>query len=209
MALATLGGIPMRIDPNSIGWSFQMKIAEHSTVGGKVIQVFGTDLGDMTISGVLGFGDRSKGDTAGWEDMERFRARVQGWADNATRQLHPAPVRFLYPSKKWDFNVYVKAFGGVGGGPIEHSNVNYNPAFTLTLFVAEDATGVVVKGIQDRYISRLMSGIGWKQTKYNGPTQQQVDQTLAPYHGSVADYIHQQFLDAVNPNNTTGAMGGG
>lgn len=180
MALATLGGYPLPVDPDSVAWTFRMKTAEMVTFGGKVIQVYGTDLGDMSVAGSFGKG--------GWEARDRFTARVQAWALSDANSLHPTPLRFTMPSKGWDFRVHVKAYTA-DGGEFEHSNENFNPRWGLVLFIVEDSTRKVAKGVQDLYISRLMNGIGWKQTQYNGPDQQAVDKLLSPHGGSVAEYL--------------------
>lgn len=205
MGIAMLGGIPLPIDPSSVSWDFAMKIAEHQTLGGKVIQVFGTDLGDMTVSGTFGNGIRAKGDTAGWEAQERFRLQVVSWTQKDIATHAPIPLRFLYPPKRWDFQVHVKAFSD-GSGRIEQAADIFNPGYSLTLFIVEDSTRKVVKGIRDLYLSRLMNGVGWKQTKYNGPDQKDVDAKLAAYGGDAGAYLKAQYFaaSAAGATNTTG-----
>lgn len=167
---ATLGGVPFRINPNSVKWTFQMKVSQIETVGGRVVQIFGTELGDMQVSGVFGNGDKSKGDTEGWQDQVRFAERVKAWTEAA--QNNGKPLRFVYAPKKWDFHVFIKAYTNPEGRTVNHDVTTFNPKWTLTLFIVEDRTGVVTKGIQDVYIQRLFDGIGWKQTAYNGPLQE-------------------------------------
>jgi hypothetical protein len=180
MALATLGGVALPVDPETVAWTFKMKTAQIITVGGKVIQVYGTDLGDMSVSGSFGVG--------GWSARDRFTAQVNKWVTADTTTLHPKPLRFFMPSKGWDFRVFVKAYTAEGG-EFEHSNENFAPRYGLLLFIVEDATMKVVKGIKDAYISRLMNGIGWKQSEYNGPTQDEVDAKLSPYGGDFSKYL--------------------
>lgn len=176
MGLAVLGDLPMRIDPLSVKWDFRMSVRDRKTLDGKVVQVLGTTLGDMTVTGVFGFGDRSKGDEAGWEEQERWRQAVKTLTRTTSLDRTPDPIRFLYPPKKWDFHVYVTRVNE----PVRHANEVFNPTWGLTLFIVRDNTNVVVKGIRDLYIQRLMAGIGWKQTSYNGPlTQEDVDTFLS------------------------------
>jgi hypothetical protein len=192
MGLATLGGIPLVVDPDSVARSFKMKTAQHDTLGGKVIQVFGTSLGDMTVSGSFGVG--------GWQERDQFTAQIKKWIQADIDRARSQPLRFSYPSRAWNFLVHVKAYSGTSG-EFTHSDREINPTWTLVLFIVEDSTGKVVKGIQDLYISRLMDGIGWKQTPYNGPNQAQVDKLLAPYGGSVVKYL----ADGANPTGQVGA----
>lgn len=190
----------MHVDPDSVRWTFDMKVSEHKTLGGKVIQVFGTELGDMVVSGKFGRPSTKKGENAAWEAQDRFITQVLAWVDVDAETLNSKPLRFLYPSKKWDFKVYIKGFRSEQGS-FEHNIDNINPGWVMTLFIQEDSTGVVVKGIKDMYLSRLMNGVGWKQTKYNGPSQDLVEQRLFPFGGSVYDYLADPIV------NPTGQMG--
>jgi transglycosylase-like protein with SLT domain len=206
MGQATLGGVPFRIDPDSVAWSFAMKVSRRKTVGGDVVQVYGTELGDMTVTGVFGYGDRSRGDQNGWEDQERFRRQVEAWVDGSVDTAGARPLRFLYPPRRWDFQVLVRGYTGAGGSgaAIEHANETFNPRWTLALFVVEDSTRRVIAGIKDLYVSRLMNGVGWKQSSYNGPlTQADVDQVLAPYGGDLRGYLVEQFNQAAGVPDRT------
>jgi hypothetical protein len=200
--------VPFRIDPDSVAWSFAMKVSRRKTVGGDVVQVYGTELGDMTVSGVFGFGDRSRGDQNGWEDQERFRRRVEAWVDDSIATAGARPLRFLYSPRRWDFQVLVRGLASAAGPAVMHANEEFNPRWTLTLFVVEDSTRRVVAGIKDLYITRLMSGVGWKQSAYNGPmTQAEVDKTLAPYGGDLRSYLIEQFNQAAGVPDRTDTTG--
>lgn len=210
MGLASLGGIPFRIDPNSVTWDFQMKVVDKPMLGGKVIQVIGTRLGDMTLTGAFGFGDRAKKDTAGWEEQDRFRDQVKKWAKDMAADRRATPIRFLYAPKKWDFLVHVKAFSNPEGeNGVVHAPEVFNPKWQLTLFVVQDRSGVVVKGIRDLYIQRLMEGVGWKQTEYNGPTEAEVSELLSPFGGDFRAYMKDQFAKAVQGTLADSATGPG
>lgn len=212
MGFASLGGLSFRIDPDSVSWSFAMKVSRRKTVGGDVVQVYGTELGDMTVSGVFGSGDRSRGDQSGWEDQERFRRRVEAWVDDSIATAGARPLRFLYAPRRWDFQVLVRGLTSADGPAVMHANAEFNPQWTLTLFVVEDSTRRVVAGIKDLYVARLMNGVGWKQSAYNGPmTQAEVDKTLAPYGGDLRAYLIEQFNQAAGvPDraDTTGTTPG-
>jgi hypothetical protein len=210
MGVATLDGIPFRIDPDEVTWPFKMKVVDHKTLGGKVIQVLGTVFGDMAVTGVFGHGDPAQGDTSGWEEQERFRVRLKTFTREVAADREPTPIRFRYPPRDWDFQVYVKALSD----PIVLDNETINPRYTLTLFVVTDNSGAVERGIQDLYVSRLMQGIGWKQTSYNGPSQDEVDALLTS--AGAADpiaYVRAQFAAAAagqndNPQTPTASDGG-
>lgn len=197
MGVASLGGRSFRIDPTSVAWTFKAKTAVRQTVGGSVVQLLGTDLGDMTVSGVFGNGDRARGDREGWQEQERFRAQVEAWIDQHVA-TSGRPIRFLYAPKRWDFQVLVRGYtSGDGGEAVQHDAGTFNPTWTLVLAIVQDSTRRVVAGVRDLYIARLMSGVGWKQSSYNGPmTQTEVEATLAPYGGDINAYLAQQFNQA-------------
>lgn len=194
MGLASLGGLAFTIDPTSVNWDYQMKTAQQRTLGGSVIQVYGVTLGDMTVSGVFGAGNAARGDTAGWQAQERFRKQVQTWTEQAIANSGATPLRFLFPAFKWDFRVFVKGFTSPDGDSVHHNNEIINPRWTLTLFVVADQTGVVTKGIKDAYLSRLMTGVGWKQTQFNGPGSGDVLKLLGGQ--SVQSYVESQLTKA-------------
>lgn len=189
--LATLGGIPLWTNPDEVRWNFTMRTVDRSTMGGKVIQVLGTTLSDLTIKGAFGKGDPRYDGGEGWRSQLRFREQVRAWADQAINQHSPKPIVFTYAPRNWRFNVFVKSVSRVS-----LTEEEINPKWELVLFPLEEGTRDVVRGIKDLYIKRLMNGVGWKQTDYNGPTQREVDDLLAPAQGSVHEYLEQQTEQA-------------
>jgi hypothetical protein len=179
----SLGGLPLRVNPHEVRWNFKMKVADTPTMGGKVIQILGTTLSDLTVSGKFGRGLRDKGDLEGWESELRFRDQVKKWAQQAEESEKPKPLRFTY-------------------SPTSHTVENINPEWQLTLFPVDDGAMRVVDGVKDLYIARLMDGVGWKQSEYNGPTQAEVDQTLDPFGGSVPDYYRDRISKVFTSGNT-------
>lgn len=189
VAQMTLGGLPMRTKPTEVRWNFKMKTVETRTMGGKVIQVLGTTLGDLTVRGAFGTGNRAKGDTEGWQQQHRFRRLVESWTSVQETRGHPKSLRFTYAPRKWDFEVYIKSFA-----PVHMDVREINPLWELVLFPVDEGSRKIVEAVKDLYIKRLMNGVGWKQSAYNGPTQAEVDATLGGR--SVLEYLSQGFQDA-------------
>lgn len=198
MAQARLGNYTFLVDPSSVRWDYRVRMSEQHTIGGRVIQVFGTDLGDMVVTGTLGRGDTSKGDTEAWEAMERFLDKIEDLAEQSAQSQGKVVHRFSVPNKGWAFDVYIKSVS-----PVTYSNEAISPQFTLTLFIVEDITGKVTKGITDKYLERLTKGIGWSQSEYNGPTEKEVEEMLAPHGGSPGKAYKQAIVDTF-----TSALGG-
>lgn len=202
MVLATLGGVPLRTNPTDIRWNFTMKTASQRTMGGRVVQILGTTLSDLTVTGTFGSGRRDLGDTEGWQNQVRFRKQVERWAKQTAAAKNPQPLRFTYSPRRWDFQVYVRSFSDV-----HMANDEINPQWQLVLFPLDDGISDVIRGIKDLYLKRLADGVNWKQSSYNGPTQAEVDSTLAPYGGSVQGAVGSMFGDVFE--NGSSAVGGG
>lgn len=169
MGLATLGDHTFRIDPTSVSWKYAVKSRDFNTVGGKVVQIFGARIEDMTVTGSFGVG--------GWQEQAAFLEKMKtvGTAQ-VTSGLNgntpSPPLHFRYPPKGWDFLVYLTKFTDPRGPSSVHlEDTNFAPKWSLTLFVVEDNTGLQQVAM-DSFISRLADGLGWKQTSYNGPLTQ-------------------------------------
>jgi hypothetical protein len=185
----SLGGVPLRANPNEVRWDFKMKTSATLGMGGRVVQVLGTRLGDIVVKGEFGMGRADLGEREGWEAEQRMRHQVNTWAERVRKSQNKILLRFTYSPRNWDFQVFVKSMN-----PIEHTVQEINPAWQLTLMPI-DAVGLEVqRGVRDMYLRRLMDGIGWKQTEYNGPNQAQVDETLGDL--TVQQYVAQQAGEA-------------
>lgn len=186
MGLATFDGVPFRLDPTSASWDFSIKTNVINTVGGRVVQVIGVDLGDMTVVGTFGVG--------GWREQAAFLDRMKQIGERQVNNPTAPPMRFLYPPKGWDFLVYLRAYTqptSPMGSSVYVANEEIAPQWALTLFMVEDNTGLK-QVAQDSYIARIAAGLGWQQTKYNGPlTTQEVESTLGGL--SITDYLAKQF----------------
>lgn len=181
----TFAGVPMRVNPNEMRWNFSMKTADQAAVGGKVVQILGTKISDLTLKGQFS-PDKKEGDTETWQQAERFRQSMKEIAKAAAEDSSAAPVRLVYPPRNWDFEVYIKKIS-----PSDMSvGTQFALSWELTLFPSGGDAAKVVRGIKDLYIKRLMDGIGWKQTAYNGPmTQELVDEALGGL--SAREYVEQ------------------
>lgn len=164
MAGAMLGDYSFRLDPEDISWTFGVKTKVTYTIGGKVVQVFGTQLGPMTLSGSFGVG--------GFDAQEKFIAKMAALAEEQGKGLNE-PHRFLFPFRGWDFKVYIRNVSTPDGAMSMHASPDVvNPRWSLTLHVVEE-NGGLKKVATDAYIKRLSEGIGWHPSAYNGPADYQ------------------------------------
>jgi hypothetical protein len=201
---ASLGGLNFRINPSQVSWSYDANVAVTPTVGGRVVQVHGVTLGDMTIRGL--FGQDRAANRESWQLAEDFATSVGKLVDRQSARptmaqltgtdptpMHPT-LRFLYndensptrrglPVHDWDFNVYIKSLRDVDG----------QSTITLT------------EVAQNAFIDRLSKGLGWKRGPYNGLM---TAADLASYmQGKGAADIHSYVLQNYQ-NSVTGKIPG-
>lgn len=200
MNTAQLGNVTFRINPSQVFFSYDMDTKVIPTIGGRVVQVYGCTLGDMTIQGL--FGQDRAGRRESWQLAEDFQrgiaeiviaqstppsaAQLQG---TDTTPMH-RPTRFVFnddtperrkaglPVHNWDLMVYVKSLKDIKSGyTITHQTGKFSYAYQLTLFIVEDNTGTLLNRINDDFVTSLADGIGWAQTAFNGPLTQNDVQT--------------------------------
>lgn len=203
MGVATLGfaggpKLAFRIDPNDISWNFKINTSVVDTLGGRVVQVLGATLSDVTIRGsygenhYAGKGARGSEDHPGasWRMAEVFVSKIREMQKHqaeyallsTVRRKTAAPAVFHYPPKGWRFACYIKDIADPDGGNVTHRTGKFSYEYVITLFVEQDSAGSLVKagssgGVIDSkrqqaiesYIARISDGIGWHISQFNGP----------------------------------------
>ena len=235
---ASIDGWTFTIDPTSVQLPMRAKMQKFRTVGGFVVQVYGTTWGDLTISGQFGGVHGSFG-TGGWELQERFLGKmmqiaqdqaIQRQARSGTGQnFSPAqPFLFRYPLLGWEFYCYLKGYTSPDGPMAVHlENTNINPKWTLTLFIVTDNNNSL-KIAKGAYLQRLAPGLGvmWdsapNQEKYTGYSDDKYNSPLGSEDvqnyvnsptglGSVADVVPatpSNFSGPTTQPDGTGTTGG-
>jgi hypothetical protein len=213
---ATIDGWQFRIDPSSVQLPIRAKVQKYRTIGGFVVQVYGTTWGDLTLTGQ--FGDVGQG--GGWPGQVAFMNKMVQVAGDQAMQRQPQfpgqnfspaqPFRFNWPLLGWDFMCYLKSYTSDDGDFAVHmENTNINPKWTLTLFVVTDNNGKIGELTQSAYLQRLAPGLGvmWDSTteQYQG---YQMDQYNAPLTGTdLQTYINNPVKggssDVVSPATST------
>jgi hypothetical protein len=200
MALASLGyaggpQITFRINPTSIDWGFDIHTTAVPTIGGRVVQITGATLRDISVIGYVGE-DRKAGrsrdnnpDHAGasWRLHEAFIKKCREIMEFQSRdsrtpgKMH-APAVFNYPPHGWRWSVYLTEVSDIDGqASIEHRSGKYSYGYQLKLFIVQQGSDSLVTAGTSKssvdaaqeqaiasYIARISEGIGWRQTEYNG-----------------------------------------
>ena len=189
--VATLGfeggpQVVFRLNPSDVAWNFEVNTNVAETVGGRVVQVLGANLSDMTIKGSFGE-PRGKTHTTPKVLAENFLVKMKEMAEfqskGSTRHggMH-RPAVFSFPTRGWKFRVYIKDLTDPdGGGSITHRTGKYAYDYVLTLFIDSDmsdtskilgdSNGVLSNqknAAISSYINRITDGIGWTFSEFNG-----------------------------------------
>jgi hypothetical protein len=190
MGTATLGypggpSVAFRIDPDLIDWTWSVQSNVVETIGGRVIQILGARLEDLTVQGSLGEDSTT---TAGqsWELAQAFLTTVTAImeaqsADSNTQALMHPPAVFTYPPKGWRWNVYVKSLMDPdGNNSLIMSPGKSSQRYVLTLFIVQESSALVPAGTVDgalaqqssqavaAFMARISDGVGWTANKYTG-----------------------------------------
>jgi hypothetical protein len=191
MGHATLGfaggpSIAFRLDPEDIEWDFQIITNVIETVGGRVVQIIGSYLNNLTITGSLGE-DHSTPRGESWRQAEAFLKLVgnlmnyQSRDSNQQDKMMP-PAIFSYPPKGWRFQCYIDSLtDATGSSSLIMTPGTINQRYILSLFIVQDATeGLVVAGTSNgvlnkkaeeaiaAYMARISAGVGWHFSVYTG-----------------------------------------
>lgn len=171
MGIANLNGVQFRIDPDAISYDYSVDYTVIDTLGGRVIQVLGATIGDITIQGH--FGQDHKNSRVSWQLAESFGTQIRSLMD---QQVLPPksgqsgsthqPLRFTYldGTHNWDMKVLIKGYQDSDGeGSIEHRSGKFSYGYKLTLFLVEDSTLSLSRVQSDAFISRISKGLGWKE----------------------------------------------
>lgn len=192
MGYASLGfsggpSVNFRIDPTSVEWNFTVNTTVIDTVAGRVVQVLGATLSDVSISGSYGQDVRKGKDGESWKLAEAFSNAIRKIQEHQSRdarehRMMHQPATFVYSPRGWRFGVYVKDLSDATmDGSVGHRSGKFSYDYRLTLFIvdprSDDLTlagminGDLSKARQraiDEYIARISEGIGWHFSQYNG-----------------------------------------
>lgn len=175
-----------RIDPELIEWDFQVITNVIETVGGRVIQILGSYLNNLTVQGSLGQ-DHRYANGVSWRQAEAFLQLItqmmefQSRDSNQQNKMSP-PAIFTYPPRGYRFQVYIDSLTDAdGSNSIIMRPGKFNQRYVLSLFIVQDASEGLVQagtsnGVLNRkaeqaiaaYMARISAGVGWQFSVYTG-----------------------------------------
>lgn len=160
-------------------WNFKINTTVIPTVAGRVVQVLGATLSDLTVTGKYGQNVKAGPDGKSWRQAEAFANKIQeiqAFQSRDSREfgkMH-VPAVFNYAPMNWRFQVYVKSLADSRGGSVTHVTGRFSYDYILTLFIVDSISDdlEILKGEKaaavDKYIARISDGIGWHFSQFNG-----------------------------------------
>jgi hypothetical protein len=160
MGEATFGGWAFRVDPDGIQYGYKPKINSKANIGGKVVQVFGVSISDITLSGSFGIGGRA--------EQERFLAQMLDVARSQADNPSVTPQRLVWPDRGLNVPCWLKSYSE---GQSDASVVASPEMFSLKwrLVLVPESGGSLAGYATTQLVDRMSVGIGWTKSAYNGP----------------------------------------
>ncbi len=142
-----------KVDPYDISWTYNMRTQTTDTYGGRVVQILGVDLGNLSINTVCG--------KAGYpylEEMKSFFREMGLWQQNEQK-----PATFLFPPKNYNLKFWGQRFS------FDNAIDNVVYPVQISGMIQEDLAGTLKKSIMTAELSKLADGIGYVRNEYNDP----------------------------------------
>lgn len=183
-----VGPYTFQYDPTGVTWDYSVKTSLRETIGGVVVQVFGTTIGDITLTGSFG--------QNGPDDLQAFVNTMQALMEQQMDKSQP--LQFNYPSRGWSFPVFVKNVQSNKGGTVYRDPTTITYGYTLTL-LPDTQDPHLISSATDHFLEHLMGdGLGWKQSVYNGPlTMEDVRANLANMQYHTIDEMAQAAQESL------------
>jgi hypothetical protein len=140
-----------RTNPNEIWWTYDILKNDEETYGGRVTQILGTRMGDLTVKVDIGNG--------GWYYLMQVVLYLR---DLLSDQRNGNPATFEYTTRNWKLNVYSMSipFGDQMDATVREIAMNFK--------IQEDVTGVMSQVTMDAALATLQDGItGPGRTAHN------------------------------------------
>lgn len=144
-----------RTNPNECTWTYSLLTHVEQTYGGRVVQILGTKIDDLTVKIECGWG--------GWPYLMKV---VTFMRDLMVAQRNGQPATFEYTTRNWKLNVFAASI------PFTDSVSATTRELTLNFKVQQDVTGVVSSASISSTLRGFLNGIGWTKSQYNNPDYQ-------------------------------------
>lgn len=146
-----------RTNPNEIWWDYELITHTEQTYGGRVVQLLGTRLGDLTVKVDCGGGR--------WEYLMQVVSYLR---DLLISQRNGETALFEYTTRRWKLHVYGLTI------PFQDEVTATTRELELRFKIQEDVTGVVSQLAMSAELLRLQQGTisGPIHNEFNTPPGQ-------------------------------------
>ncbi len=143
-----------RTNPNEIWWDYELITHVEQTYGGRVVQLLGTKLGDLTVKVDCGAGR--------WDYLMQVVLYLR---DLLVDQRNGNPATFEYTTRNWKLNVYGLSI------PFQDEVTATTRELELKFKIQEDVTGVMSQATMAAELYRLQIGTisGPIHNNFNSP----------------------------------------
>lgn len=131
-----------RTNPNEIWWTYELITNVEQTYGGRVVQILGTRLGDLSVKVECGKG--------GWPYLMSVVTYLR---DVISDQRNGNTATFEYTTRNWKLGVYAMNV------PFQDQVTAVNRELTLTFKIQEDVSGMITTATLNSELSKLQEGI--------------------------------------------------
>lgn len=131
-----------RTNPNEIWWNYELLTHTEETYGGRVIQILGLKLGDLSVKVECGGG--------GWDYLMMV---VNYLRDLLTQQRNSVPAQFSYTTRGWLLSVYGMSV------PYGDQVTATTREIELNFKIQQDINGLLSQGTLDANINNINVGI--------------------------------------------------
>jgi hypothetical protein len=184
-----VGVLTFRTNPNEITWDYNLITHVEETYGGRVIQILGTKIDNLTVKVDCGQG--------GWNYAMYV---VNFMRDLMVQQRNGQPATFTYTTRSWNLNVFA------ANVPFHDSVQETVRELTLQFQIQEDISGIQTSASLDAALQGMQDGIGWIANSFNnasftGGAFTGANNTIAGAGGASA---LQTTTNAILPTAATG-----
>jgi hypothetical protein len=130
-----------RTNPNEIWWTYELITHTEETYGGRVVQVLGTKLGDLSVKVECGAG--------GWDYLMMV---VNYLRDLLTAQRNGVPAQFSYTARNWLLTVYAMSV------PFGDQVTATTREIQLDFKIQQDITGLLGQATLDAAFNNINPG---------------------------------------------------
>lgn len=139
-----------RTNPNEITWNYSLITKTDQTYGGRVVQILGTKIDDLTVKVDCGNG--------GWEYLMKVVTFIR---DLMVSQRNGQPATFEYTTRNWKLNVFAASI------PFADQVSATTRELTLNFKVQQDVTGMMSTNTISSALLGLTAGVGFARSQYN------------------------------------------